>query len=163
MKDKVSDAASLLRLRGDWEERGMKVVLTNGCFDLLHAGHIHLLKFAKAQGDVLIVAVNDDSSIRRLKGPRRPVFPLEERLEILRALECVDYLVSFREDTPLALIDLLSPDVLVKGGDWRPEEVVGRSEVKARGGKVVIVPLRPGLSSSQIIARIVAISRENPS
>jgi D-beta-D-heptose 7-phosphate kinase/D-beta-D-heptose 1-phosphate adenosyltransferase len=131
------------------------VVFTNGCFDLLHAGHVHLLTFARRQGDVLIVAVNDDASIRRLKGPERPIFPLAERLEILEALECVDVLISFAEDTPLHLIVEIVPDVLVKGGDWKPEEVVGRPEVEAAGGQVRIVPYLPGHSSSQLIARIV--------
>jgi len=153
--NKIVGLASLLQKRNDWRQHAHSVVFTNGCFDLLHAGHVHLLKLARLQGDVLVVAVNDDASIRRLKGPDRPIFPLEERLEILEALECVDALISFAEDTPLRLIEEIRPDVLVKGGDWKPEEVVGRPEVEAAGGRVLIVPYLAGHSSSQLIARIV--------
>ncbi|MGB2906894.1 MAG: D-glycero-beta-D-manno-heptose 1-phosphate adenylyltransferase [Candidatus Aminicenantaceae bacterium] len=145
---------SLCRARQEWRRRGRKVVFTNGCFDLLHGGHIHLLTYARQQGDILVVAVNEDASIRKLKGADRPIFPLAERLEILAALECVDALISFPDDTPLRLISEIVPDVLVKGGDWKPEEVVGKPEVEAAGGQVVIVPFRPGHSSSRIIARI---------
>jgi D-beta-D-heptose 7-phosphate kinase/D-beta-D-heptose 1-phosphate adenosyltransferase len=145
---------SLRRTRRDWRRRGLKVVFTNGCFDLLHGGHIHLLKTAREQGDVLVVAVNEDDSIRKLKGTGRPIFPLEERIEILSALECVDALISFPDDTPLRLISAIVPDVLVKGGDWKPDEVVGKSEVEAAGGRVVIVPYLAGHSSSRIIERI---------
>jgi D-beta-D-heptose 7-phosphate kinase/D-beta-D-heptose 1-phosphate adenosyltransferase len=145
---------SLCRARRDWRSRGLRVVFTNGCFDLLHGGHVHLLTYARQLGDILVVAVNEDDSIRRLKGAGRPIFPLDERIEILNALECVDALISFAEATPLRLIQEIAPDVLVKGGDWKPEEVVGRSEVEAAGGRVVIVPYRPGRSSSGIIERI---------
>jgi D-beta-D-heptose 7-phosphate kinase/D-beta-D-heptose 1-phosphate adenosyltransferase len=118
-------------------------------------GHIHLFKAAKQEGDVLIVAVNDDSSIRKIKGPERPVFVLAERLEVLEAVDAVDYLVAFSEETPIKPISALLPDVLVKGGDWKPEEVVGGTEVKAAGGKIVIVPYLPGYSSTGIIERIL--------
>ena len=146
---------SLRRARQGWRRRGLQVVFTNGCFDLLHGGHVHLLTCARRQGDILVVAVNEDDSIRRLKGAGRPIFPLEERIEILSALECVDALISFSEETPLRLIHEILPDVLVKGGDWKPEEVVGKPEVEAAGGRVVIVPYRPGRSSSGIITRIL--------
>ncbi len=151
---KLFELESLCRARGRWRGQGRKVVFTNGCFDLLHGGHVHLLNTARKQGDALIVAVNDDGSIRRHKGGGRPIFPLEERLEILSALSCVDALISFPDDTPLRLITEILPDVLVKGGDWRLEEVVGRSEVEAAGGRVVIVPYLAGHSSSRIIERI---------
>ncbi len=141
-------------VRRDWRRRGLRVVFTNGCFDLLHGGHIHLLTYARQQGDILVVAVNEDDSIRRLKGEGRPIFPLEERIEILAALESVDAVISFSDETPLRLIEEIVPDVLVKGGDWKPEEVVGKPEVEAAGGRVVIVPYRPGHSSSGIIERI---------
>ena len=125
-------------------------------FDVLHAGHVHLLQAAKKKGDVLMVGVNDDASIKLFKESTRPVFPVEERLEILAGMECVDYALSFSEETPLKLISALLPDVLVKGGDWKPEDVVGRHLVEAAGGRVVIVPYLPGHSSSEIIKKILA-------
>jgi len=131
-------------------------VFTNGCFDLLHRGHIHLLREAKKLGDVLIVAVNDDASVRRLKGASRPVFPLKQRLEILESIEFIDFLLSFGEDTPQIVVRRLLPDVLVKGGDWRPGEVVGKKEVEKSGGKVVVIPTLTGYSSSGLIERISA-------
>lgn len=155
MSAKVKNLADLIRIRGELKAKGKKVVFTNGCFDLLHSGHIHLFKEAKQEGDVLIVAVNTDSSIRKIKGSERPVFVLAERLEVLEAVEAVDYLVTFSEETPIKPISVLLPDVLVKGGDWRPEEVVGGKEVKAAGGKIVIVPYLPGYSSTGIIKRIL--------
>lgn len=144
----------MIRIREDLRERGLSLAFTNGCFDMLHGGHIHLLRAARAQADALVVALNDDDSIRRLKGKGRPVFPLEERIEVLAALEPVDYLVSFSQDTPLALIAALVPDVLAKGGDWVPERVVGRIEVEAAGGRVLIVPYLEGRSSTALIDRI---------
>jgi D-beta-D-heptose 7-phosphate kinase/D-beta-D-heptose 1-phosphate adenosyltransferase len=152
--EKVKALADLCRIREDLKMAGKRVVFTNGCFDLLHGGHVHLFRFARSQGDVLIVAVNDDASIRRFKGPQRPIFPLDERLEILGALMPIDYLIAFSEDTPLRLIEALEPDVLVKGGDWRPEEVVGKPEVEAAGGRVQIAPFLQGHSSSRIIQNI---------
>ncbi|MDW7759736.1 MAG: D-glycero-beta-D-manno-heptose 1-phosphate adenylyltransferase [Acidobacteriota bacterium] len=137
------------------KREGRTVVFTNGCFDLLHAGHIRLFREARKLGDVLVVGVNADASVRRLKGPNRPVFPLRERLEVLAALTDIGGLISFGEDTPLQLIRRLRPDVLVKGGDWRPEEVVGRAEVEAAGGRLVIVPYLEGRSSSSIIDRVL--------
>lgn len=126
-------------------------VFTNGCFDILHPGHIDLLEQARAQGDVLIVGINTDESVRRLKGPSRPVNALAQRAGVLAALQCVDYIIPFADDTPLSLIGQISPDVLVKGGDYTPDTVVGADCVTARGGKVVIVPLLPGYSSTRII------------
>jgi D-beta-D-heptose 7-phosphate kinase/D-beta-D-heptose 1-phosphate adenosyltransferase len=137
------------------KQQGRKVVFTNGCFDLLHAGHVHLFQKAKELGDVLIVAVNDDRSIRMIKGVSRPIFPLEERLEILAAIEYIDYLVPFPEKTPQKIISILLPDVLVKGADWRMDEVVGREEVEETGGKVVRVPLQKGLSTTSLLERIL--------
>ncbi len=138
------------------ELKGQKVVFTNGVFDLLHPGHVELLETARAQGDLLVVGVNDDASVRRLKGEKRPIFPLAERMEVLAALECVDYIVPFSEDTPLELICALDRiDVLVKGGDYTPEQVVGRAEVEARGGKLVIFKLSGNYSSSGLIEKIV--------
>jgi len=136
------------------------MALTNGCFDLLHGGHIHLLRTARAQADALVVAVNDDESVRRLKGADRPIFSLQERFEVLAALEPVDYVVSFSEDTPGNLIAAVVPDVLVKGGDWTPDRVVGRSEVESAGGRVAIVPYLEGRSSTGLIERIRAGRRD---
>lgn len=154
MENKIRDLKKLIEIRGQLKLQGKQVVFTNGCFDLLHQGHIYLLKKAKELGDVLIVAVNDDTSVSRLKGLSRPIFPLEERLEILEAIAVIDYLVSFSEETPLTLISSLLPDVLVKGGDWKPEEVVGKTELEASGGKVIIIPYLPSHSTSDILKRI---------
>jgi len=153
---KIKTLADMRMLRQALKRDGRKVVLTNGCFDILHSGHVYLFEQAKTLGDVLVVAVNDDASVRRLKGRSRPVFPLEERLEVLSALSAVDYLVSFSEDTPLGLVENLLPDVLVKGGDWEPEDVVGKSEVETVGGRVAIIPYVTGRSTSEMIRRIRA-------
>ncbi|MGQ0657667.1 MAG: bifunctional D-glycero-beta-D-manno-heptose-7-phosphate kinase/D-glycero-beta-D-manno-heptose 1-phosphate adenylyltransferase HldE [Chromatiales bacterium] len=131
--------------------RGERVVMTNGCFDILHAGHVRYLEQARRLGDRLIVAVNTDESVRRLKGPDRPINGLAQRMELLAALSAVDWVVSFAEDTPARLICRLGPDVLVKGGDYRPEQVAGADCVQARGGEVVIVDFIPGYSTSRII------------
>lgn len=157
-KSKIISLDGLLKIRRELKSRGRVVVFTNGCFDLLHAGHIQLFRKAKARGDVLIVAVNDDASIRRLKGPSRPVFPLAERLEVLSALGDIDYVTWFGQDTPQKIIAALLPDVLVKGGDWTPDAVVGRAEVEAAGGKVVIVPYVQGKSTTNIIDKIREMS-----
>jgi len=152
--EKYKTLQEAVTIRGTLRYQGKTVVLTNGCFDLLHGGHIHLFKQAKKLGDSLIAAVNDDSSIQRLKGPNRPVFPLEERLEVLEAVKYIDYLISFSQDTPKELIAAILPDVLVKGGDWAPDEVVGREEVEYAGGRVIIIPYRSGYSSTDIIKKI---------
>ncbi len=137
------------------QARGLKVVFTNGCFDLLHLGHVRYLEEARALGDALIVGVNTDASVQRLnKGGGRPVNPEADRAAVLAALACVDRVVLFGEDTPLQLISALGPDVLVKGGDYRPEEIVGREVVLARGGQVKVLPFVPGYSTSSLLARI---------
>lgn len=120
----------------------------------MHAGHIHYLYEAKRHGDVLVVGLNSDASVSRLKGPDRPLVPVEERAEMLAALEMVDFVTVFDADTPLDLIRAVEPDVLVKGADWAPENVVGRQEVEAHGGRVVLAPVRPGLSTTDLVARI---------
>jgi rfaE bifunctional protein nucleotidyltransferase chain/domain len=130
-----------------------RIVFTNGCFDVLHRGHIYYLSRARELGDVLVVGLNNDASVTRLKGPGRPVNNLEARAEVLGALAFVDYIIVFAEETPLHLITLLAPDVLVKGGDYSREEIVGSREVTARGGQVVTIPLLEGYSSSSIIDR----------
>ena len=131
-----------------------KIVFTNGVFDLLHPGHVRYLRQARALGDALIVGVNSDRSVRANKGPERPITPEAERAELLASLECVDAVVVFDEDTPHALIEVLQPDVLVKGADWGENAVVGRDIVEARGGRVVRVPIEPGYSTTQILASI---------
>ena len=144
----------LVSIRARLRREGKKVVFTNGCFDLLHGGHVRLFHEAKKRGDVLVVALNSDASVRRLKGPSRPLFPLRERLEILAAVADIDYLTSFGEPTPQKIIAALLPDVLVKGGDWGPNEIVGRAEVEAAGGRVARVRYYEGHSTSSIIRRI---------
>jgi len=138
------------------ERRGKQLVFTNGCFDLLHAGHVHLLKRARSLGDALVVAVNSDQSLRRLKGQGRPLVKENERIEVLSALEMVDYVVIFSGSTPETLIRAVRPHVLVKGGDWKKSQIVGRETVEANGGVVRVIPLRKGLSSSGLIQRIVS-------
>jgi D-beta-D-heptose 7-phosphate kinase/D-beta-D-heptose 1-phosphate adenosyltransferase len=152
---KIHDRAAALNLELKTRAKD-KVVFTNGVFDLLHPGHVELLQFARGQGDILVVGVNDDASVRRLKGEKRPIFPLAERMEVLAALECVDYVVPFSEDTPLQLIRALGRiDVLVKGGDYAPGEVVGREQVEAWGGKLCLFALADDYSSSALIEKIV--------
>jgi rfaE bifunctional protein nucleotidyltransferase chain/domain len=134
---------------------GRRVVFTNGVFDLLHPGHTRYLADARAHGDVLVVAVNSDRSVRALaKGPGRPVTPGHERAELLAALAAVDAVVVFDEDTPQAIVEAIQPDVLVKGADWAADAIVGREVVEARGGRVVRVPLAPGYSTTAILDRI---------
>jgi D-beta-D-heptose 7-phosphate kinase/D-beta-D-heptose 1-phosphate adenosyltransferase len=144
----------LVRERQAWRAAGRRVVLTNGCFDLLHAGHVALLEAARREGDVLVVAINADSSVRRLKGEGRPLVPQAERAETLGALEAVDRVVVYEQDTPLEVVRALVPDVLVKGADWASDEIVGRAEVEAHGGRVARVALVPGRSTSAIVERI---------
>jgi rfaE bifunctional protein nucleotidyltransferase chain/domain len=147
----------LLGLDESMAWRGMqtgRVVFTNGVFDLLHPGHVDVLCGARAEGDALIVGVNTDDSVRRLKGPGRPVRTESERAFVLAALECVDAVVLFGEDTPLALIRALTPDVLVKGGDYSIDTIVGANDVIARGGRVVVIPLTPDQSTTSIIAKL---------
>jgi D-beta-D-heptose 7-phosphate kinase/D-beta-D-heptose 1-phosphate adenosyltransferase len=137
-----------------WRAEGKRIVFSNGCFDLLHAGHLSLLSHASKLGDVLVLAINSDASVRRLKGPERPLVPQAERAALLAALTFVDAVTIFEEDTPLAVLQTIKPHVLVKGGDYQPSEVIGRELVEAAGGQVVIVPLTPEKSTSSLVARI---------
>ena len=138
------------------KRNGRRVVFTNGCFDLLHPGHLRLLEQARELGDVLILGLNSDASVRKLKGPGRPVLPENERAEILASLEAVDAVVVFDEPTPRELIAALLPDVLVKGGDWPGDQIVGREEVEAAGGRVVSIPVVQGYSTTAILQKIRA-------
>jgi D-beta-D-heptose 7-phosphate kinase/D-beta-D-heptose 1-phosphate adenosyltransferase len=135
-------------------EAGKRVVFTNGVFDLLHPGHVRYLIAARALGDLLVVAINSDRSVRANKGPERPINPEAERAEILEALSCVDAVVVFDEETPAVIIEALQPDVLVKGADWAADAIVGRETVEARGGQVVRIPIEQGWSTSSIIDKI---------
>jgi len=137
-------------------EAGKRVVFTNGVFDLLHPGHVRYLQQARALGDILIIGINTDRSVRANKGPSRPITPEGERAEVLSALACVDAVTIFDEETPLALISAVQPDVLVKGADWAHDAIVGRDVVEARGGRVVRVPVEQGHSTTSIVARITA-------
>jgi rfaE bifunctional protein nucleotidyltransferase chain/domain len=149
----VSREEAVSRVR-EARERGQTVVFTNGVFDILHRGHVDLLAAARDLGDLLVVGVNDDASVGRLKGPDRPLVPLEDRTAVLAALVPVDLVVAFEEDTPLELIRSLLPDVLVKGADYRLRDVVGGEVVTAAGGRVELVPLTPGRSTSGLVERV---------
>ncbi|MGO8761929.1 MAG: D-glycero-beta-D-manno-heptose 1-phosphate adenylyltransferase [Desulfobaccales bacterium] len=152
---KVVDREAAARWVQERKDEGQKVVFTNGCFDLLHPGHVRYLEEARSLGDALIVGVNADASVTRLKkGPGRPLTPEADRARVLAACACVDRVVLFAEDTPLALITLLAPDLLVKGGDYRLDEILGREVVEARGGRVVALPFVPGYSTTGLIDRI---------
>lgn len=145
----------LLIERSRWKQDGKRVVLTNGCYDVLHPGHVRLLEQARSLGDVLILALNSDDSVQRIKGPSRPLFPLEQRARLAAALESVDAVTAFDEETPRELIAALLPDVLVKGADWS-HFVAGREEVEAAGGKVATIPLEPGFSTTNIVQEVLA-------
>jgi D-beta-D-heptose 7-phosphate kinase/D-beta-D-heptose 1-phosphate adenosyltransferase len=133
---------------------GHRVVYTNGVFDLLHPGHVRYLQAARAKGDVLIVAINSDRSVRAIKGPTRPITPEAERAEVLDALACVDAVVVFDEETPAEIIRAIQPDILVKGADWAPDKIVGRDTVEARGGQVILMPVEDGWSTTSIVTKI---------
>lgn len=137
-----------------------KIVFTNGCFDLLHAGHAHYLAEAKKLGDILVVGVNSDSSVRRIKGPKRPILPEQMRAYLVDSLKPVDYVVIFEEDTPLRLIKAIRPHVLVKGADWQVKDIVGSDFVLSYGGKVERIEFKFQISTSQIIARVLELYRD---
>jgi D-beta-D-heptose 7-phosphate kinase/D-beta-D-heptose 1-phosphate adenosyltransferase len=154
----MANVLSLEALRAEREQlrrRHQRVVFTNGCFDILHPGHVRYLQQARALGDVLIVALNSDRSVRELKGPLRPILNENERAEVMAALGCVDYVTVFDEATPREVIAALLPDVLVKGGDWTIENIVGREEVEAAGGRVLSLPFVDGASTTDVIERIL--------
>ena len=134
---------------------GLRLVFTNGCFDLLHVGHVRYLNEARSEGDLLVVGLNSDDSVRSIKGNKRPIVPQDQRAEVLAALDCVDYVTLFNAPDPLCLIQTLKPDVLVKGADWEEKDIIGADVVKQHGGKVVRVRLAPDVSTSLIIDTIV--------
>lgn len=139
------------------KDEGKRVVFTNGCFDILHVGHVRYLQEARELGDVLILALNSDSSVRTIKGEKRPVVPEGERAEVIAGLACVDYVTLFNEETPLLLIEYLRPDILVKGGDWSEQNVVGRDSVMRWGGRVAIIPQVIGASTTNIVEKILKV------
>ena len=154
MHPAILSLEQLVERFGRPQRNGKRIVFTNGCFDLLHPGHVHSFEAARALGDVLIIGLNSDESVRTLKGPGRPVIPQDERAEILASMECVDAVVIFDELTPQRVVAALLPDVLVKGGDWPGNQIVGREEVEAAGGKVVLIDVVPGYSTTEILKNI---------
>jgi D-beta-D-heptose 7-phosphate kinase/D-beta-D-heptose 1-phosphate adenosyltransferase len=155
MREKIKKRKELLKIIKNLKSKGKRIVFTNGCFDLLHLGHVRYLEEAKSLGDILVVAVNSDSSVRKLKGPKRPILPEADRTEILSGLECVDYITIFNEPDPLKLITSLKPDLLVKGGDWAREQIVGREVVENSGGELLIIPFIKGSSTTNVIDTIL--------
>jgi len=152
--EKVLERNTLKEKVDSLRKAGKRLVFTNGCFDLIHIGHIRLLQKAREKGDCLVVAVNSDSSVRQIKEPGRPLMPEGQRAEVVAALGCVDWITIFDEPDPLDLIRLLKPDVLVKGTDWSEEEIVGAPEVREAGGQVLRIPLVPGSSTSVILEKV---------
>ena len=157
MNRKVLSQAGLVQELNLKRQAGARIVFTNGCFDLLHVGHTRYLQAARELGEVLVVGVNTDRSVRGLKkGTARPIVPDSQRAEVLAALGCVDYVVLFDEPDPYALIRVVQPDVLVKGGDWKPDQIVGRDLVEGRGGRVLAIPLVPGISTTALVQKILS-------
>jgi D-beta-D-heptose 7-phosphate kinase/D-beta-D-heptose 1-phosphate adenosyltransferase len=154
--DKIKDFDALLRDVYHYKKEGKKIVFTNGCYDLIHIGHVRCFQEGKNLGDTLIVALNSDRSVRTLKGPPRPIVPQAERAEIIAALDCVDFVTIFDQDDPLEIISAVKPDILVKGGDWTLNTIVGRDIVESYGGQVIPLPLVPGVSTTQIIETIAS-------
>ncbi|OIO36366.1 MAG: hypothetical protein AUJ74_02685 [Candidatus Omnitrophica bacterium CG1_02_44_16] len=154
MDKKITTLKHLIKALSNQRKR-KKVVFTNGCFDILHYGHVKYLKSARSNGDILVIGLNSDASVKRLKGAKRPINTQTERAEVLAGLESVDYIVIFNEDTPYKLINSLKPDILVKGGDWRKEKIVGADIVLANGGKVLSLPYVKHRSTTNTIKKII--------
>ena len=154
MKGRVLDGGALDQFVRDARANGARIVFTNGVFDILHPGHLRYLEAARRHGDLLIVGVNSDASVRRNKGPERPINPEHERAEVLAALACVDAVSIFDEETPADIIRRVQPDILVKGADWPADQIVGRDTVEARGGRVILEPVEQGYSTSAIIEKV---------
>ena len=154
MTGKLKSLKELQTIVSGARQVGQTVVFTNGCFDLLHRGHVHLLREAKAAGDILIVGINSDRSVQSIKGPARPILPETDRIELIAAMEMVDYVVQFDEADPYNVISALKPQVLAKGGDWRAGKIIGADVVEHEGGQVVVIPYLEGFSTTKIIERI---------
>lgn len=153
-RSKIKSRRQLQSIVAQLRAEGKRIVFTNGCFDLLHSGHVRYLGKARAEGDVLVVALNSDASVRKIKGQDRPIFSEEERCEVISALASVDFVTTFNEETPQTIIEELMPDVLVKGGDWSMNQIVGGQIVESNGGKVISIDFEKGFSTSNIIERI---------
>ena len=152
--DKIKTVDEIAAIATEAKKNGRRVVFTNGCFDLLHRGHVHILRQAKAAGDLLIVGMNSDSSVKSIKGPARPILPEIDRVELIAAMEMVDYVVLFDEPDPYQLIATIKPNVLAKGGDWSSDKIVGADIVERDGGRVAVIPYLKGFSTTEIIERI---------
>jgi D-beta-D-heptose 7-phosphate kinase/D-beta-D-heptose 1-phosphate adenosyltransferase len=152
---KILELHELMQELKSSRRSGKSVVFTNGCFDILHVGHVRYLSEAKANGDILVVGLNSDASVKTIKGTYRPIVEQKQRAKVLAGLECVDYVTVFNEPDPLTLIQTIKPDVLVKGADWAEEDIVGADFVKSKGGKVVRITFMPGVSTSHIINKIM--------
>jgi rfaE bifunctional protein nucleotidyltransferase chain/domain len=159
---KIKTLAEIIQLRPRLRELGLKLVFTNGCFDILHVGHIRYLNAARDLGDALVVGINSDRSVRENKGESRPIVPEFERAEVLAALACVDFVCIFDDPTPKQVIDAIIPDVLVKGADWGISEIVGRDTVEKAGGVVLNIPLVEGSSTTEIIRKVLERFGKNP-
>lgn len=157
---KIKTVEALLNIRQQIVSQGKTIVFTNGCFDIIHRGHVEYLLKARQYGDVLVIGLNSDSSVTRLKGPGRPIMPQDDRALLLASLEMVDYVVIFEESTPLRLVELIRPHILVKGGDYPLNNIVGREIVENSGGKVLTVPLVEGRSTTSIIQKIVMLTKQ---
>ncbi len=153
----IIELDALIRQRNEFKSEGRKVVFSNGCFDILHRGHVEYLQAAKELGDILIIGLNSDASIRRIKGEKRPIVPQEDRAIILSSLSCVDYVIIFDDDTPKKLIEALIPDILIKGSDWAIENIVGGEIVLENGGEVKTITLTKGRATSNVIERILEL------
>jgi D-beta-D-heptose 7-phosphate kinase/D-beta-D-heptose 1-phosphate adenosyltransferase len=152
--EKLKSLVELTAIAAAARAKGQIVVFTNGCFDLLHRGHVHTLRQAKAAGDLLIVAINSDRSVKSIKAPHRPILPETDRLELIAAMEMVDYVILFDEPDPYKLIAAIKPQVLAKGGDWSSDKIIGADIVEAAGGRVAVIPYLKGFSTTEIIERI---------
>jgi rfaE bifunctional protein nucleotidyltransferase chain/domain len=155
--NKISDIKTLISVLGKLQKTGKKIVFTNGCFDIIHAGHADYLQKARELGDCLVIGLNSDNSIQRIKGEKRPVVKEEYRLKLISSLECVDFVTVFDDDTPEELIRAIRPDILVKGADWAGKEVAGAKFVKEKGGRVEFIKLLPNISTTDIIERILEL------
>ena len=159
MISKIVKVKELINRIDPFRRSGKQVVFTNGCFDIMHAGHVRYLAAAKSEGEILIVGINSDKSVKSIKGKNRPIMPQDQRAEVLAGLWCVDYIVFFDEPDPLRLIQAIKPDVLVKGEDWAEDKIIGADFVKADGGKVVRIAVVPDISTSMIIEKIIKVFR----
>lgn len=155
MNNKIYEKIDLANKLQEFKDQNKKIVFTNGCFDILHTGHVRYLNAARAEGDILVVGLNSDQSVKTIKGPKRPIMNQDDRAEVLSGLTCVDYITIFNEPDPLILISYLEPDILVKGADWEEEEIIGADFVKSKGGKLIRVNIVPGISTTEVITRIL--------